>query len=101
METITATAFSKNLEEVLQKTADDHVALLVKRRKGNVIVLSLEDYSARQEIVCSFSNEQEARRAVQGTQQSKQIVNGGMSFAELVKLRDTPTEGVKSWKQLH
>ena len=51
MNTINYSTLCNNLASVLDKVNDDHVSVLVTRKKGKrAVILSLEDYNAYQEV---------------------------------------------------
>ncbi|HAN49629.1 MAG TPA: type II toxin-antitoxin system prevent-host-death family antitoxin [Amoebophilaceae bacterium] len=56
METITLSTFRETLKTSLQRIADNHEPMVVKRQRGeDMVVLSLEDFNAMQETLYLFS----------------------------------------------
>ena len=57
METIMLTSFRDQLKSSLQKVAENHEPMVVKRQRGqDMVVLSLEDFNAMQETLYLLSS---------------------------------------------
>jgi len=73
METLALNTFRETLRTSLQKIADDHEPMVVKRQRGeDMVVLSLEDFNAMQETMYLFSHAANAAHLLQSKQQLAQ-----------------------------
>ena len=73
METLALSTFRETLKTSLQKVADNHEPMVVKRQRGeDMVVLSLEDYNSMQETLYLFSNAANAAHLLQSKQQLEQ-----------------------------
>lgn len=66
MDTTTLSDFRANIKTMLDRTADGHEPLIVKRQQGeDVIVMSLSDYNSHRETISLMSNPENAIRLMQ------------------------------------
>lgn len=79
METVALSTFRETLKASLQKVADNHEPMVVKRQRGeDMVVLSLEDFNAMQETLYLLSSAANATHLLRSKQQleegfSKQV----------------------------
>jgi antitoxin YefM len=59
---VTASEARKNLVPLIEQVNDDHVAVEIVSKRGNAILMSVEDYQAWQETVYLFRSPANARR---------------------------------------
>ncbi len=79
METVVLSTFRETLKASLQKVADNHEPMVVKRQRGkDMVVLSLEDFNAMQETLYLLSSAANTAHLLRSKQQleegfSKQV----------------------------
>jgi antitoxin YefM len=70
MDTISYSAFRKNLAKTLDKVNEDHVPVLVTRQSGQpAVVVSLEDYKSYEETAYLMASPKNAERLNQAIAQ--------------------------------
>lgn len=87
MRTLNFSEARKNLKDVLDRVAEDHVVTLIKRRDAeDAVVMSLSDYNAQQETMYLLSTPANARRLMESI---AQLRNGKAKPRKLVDPADT------------
>lgn len=80
MDTITYSAFRKQLARFLDKVNDDHKPVLVTRQNGKpAIVMSLEDYQSYEEtayLMASPKNAERLNQAISDIETGRTIQHG-------------------------
>ena len=73
METIALSTFRETLKTSLQKVADNHEPMVVKRQRGDdMVVLSLEDFNAMQETLYLLGSAANTAHLLRSKQQLEQ-----------------------------
>jgi antitoxin YefM len=69
---VTYTELRQNLTRYMDQAVDDHVPILVTRQggKGNVVILSEEEFESWQETVYLLSNPANAKRLLESIQEA-------------------------------
>lgn len=72
MKTASLSDFRANIKQMLDRTADCHEPLIVKRQQGeDVIVMSLSDYNSHKETVSLMSNPANAIKLVRSIEEHR------------------------------
>lgn len=83
MRTLNFSEARKNLKDVLDKVAEDHVATIIKRRDAeDAVVMSLSDYNALQETMYLLSTPANARHLMESI---AQLRNGKAKARKLIE----------------
>ena len=86
METIALSTFRESLKTSLQKVADNHEPMIVKRQRGeDMVVLSLEDFNAMQETLYLFSSAANTAHLLRSKQQLEQEFSKEIPIAALAE----------------
>lgn len=73
METIALSTFRESLKTSLQRIADNHEPMVVKRQRGeDMVVLSLEDFNAMQETLYLLRSAANTAHLLRSKQQLEQ-----------------------------
>lgn len=71
MTAITATEARKSLFGIIQQVNDDHTAIEVVSRHGNVVILSKDDYDAMAETAYLLRNPANAERLLSAIERAR------------------------------
>ncbi len=83
MRTLNFSEARKNLKDVLDRVAEDHVATIIKRRDAeDAVVMSLSDYNAQQETMYLLSTPANARHLMESI---AQLRNGKTKPRKLIE----------------
>ena len=86
METLALSTFRETLKTSLQKVAEDHTPMILKRQRGkDMVVLSLEDFNAMQETMYLLGNATNATHLLRSKHQLEQGFSKTMSLAEIAE----------------
>ena len=86
METIALSNFRDTLKTSLQRTADNHMPMLVKRQKGgDMVVLSLEDFNSMQETMYLLSHAANAEHLLRSKEQLEYGYTHQVPLAQLAE----------------
>ena len=86
METLALSTFRDTLRTSLQKVADNHTPMIVKRQRGkDMVVLSLEDFNAMQETFYLLGSANNAAHLFRSKHQLEQGFSKTISLSQLVE----------------
>ncbi|MFW5756488.1 MAG: type II toxin-antitoxin system Phd/YefM family antitoxin [Tangfeifania sp.] len=77
MKTISYSELREKLKAEMDKTAEDHIPLIVKRSRGNdMVIMSLEDYNSYMEtinLLSSASNSEHLFKSINQAEEGKTV----------------------------
>ena len=86
METVTSSAFKKNMEDSIQNIVETHRPMFVKgRKRSTVVVISLEDYRSLTETRYLLSSPANAERLMLGIAEIENVIKSQRDFFQTGK----------------
>jgi len=62
MQAVSFSELRKDMKHIMDMTKDRHEPLIITRKSGNMVMMSLEDYNALEETAYILSNPKNAQR---------------------------------------
>lgn len=62
MQAVSFSELRKDMKHIMDKTRDRHEPLIITRKSGNMVMMSLEDYNALEETAYILRNPKNAQR---------------------------------------
>ncbi|MBI2707973.1 MAG: type II toxin-antitoxin system prevent-host-death family antitoxin [Proteobacteria bacterium] len=62
MQAVSFSELRKDMKHIMDRTKDRHEPLIITRKSGNMVMMSLEDYNALEETAYILSNPKNAQR---------------------------------------
>jgi antitoxin YefM len=62
MQAVSFSELRKDMKQIMDRTKDRHEPLIITRKSGNMVMMSLEDYNALEETAYILRNPKNAQR---------------------------------------
>lgn len=64
MQAVSFSELRKDMKQIMDRTKDRHEPLIITRKSGNMVMMSLEDYNALEETAYILRNPRNAQRVL-------------------------------------